>query len=403
MKTISFRPGRLSLWYILPIMFLVCGFQPSENTEVDLSRNKEIVVRFPNNYTLITSSKGMVRHFASCSFIQLETNPRCRIGNITKILIHKERVYILEMGRNQSVFIFDLQGKWISTLAKIGKGPGEYQSLTDIFINPGNASLNLVDSDNEKIMQFDLDGKTLMGEQPVASAIESAEILGEGIVTYSNIESITGRDNPRITYYTDKTMHNIGYTALPIAKGWENIIQYPGNGLWNQNGDIYYPETIQNKIYKLEKDGIFLMYTFDFKRLNPDREVTFKEFLDLSSTEKAEKIQRIRRFSLIPDGFVIEVNYEFSNKLVFLTHNCKRIETYVVSQNPLAKPLTFGYSVGLTNGLLITQIPPRDIGYWVNMPEYATKYPEATQLIRRDVRRPVKEDDNPILCLYRLK
>ena len=403
MKTITIPTNRLGLWSVLPVMLLLCGFQLPQNIEVNYSRNREIVVRFPDILTLIRMSDGLSDHIASCSFIQLETNPQCRIGEITKTLIYKERLYILERGRTQSVFIFDLQGKWISTLPKIGQGSDEYQLLTDIFIDPNHETLNLVDSKNKKIMRFNLDGETLLGAQYVIGSIDCAEKLEEGILTYTNSPSTLGKDNPRITYYKDSAMQTPGYTALPIAKGWEDIIQYPGNELWNHNGEIYYPEPLHNKIYKLEKDSIFLIYTFDFKRLNPEREITFAEFLDIDPYDRKRKIQHICRFSPLRNGFVIEVNYESSNKLVFITENYKKIEPYVISVNPLVKPLTFGYSVGLTNGLLITQIMSQDIAPWVNNPEYATKYPEATQLIRRDIRRPVTEEDNPILCLYRLR
>ena len=403
MKTITILTNRLGLWSVLPVMLLLCGFQLPENIEVDKSRNKVIVVNFPDNPTLMKERDGLAGHIASCSFIQLETNPQCLIGEITKTLIYKERLYILDKRRTQSVFIFDLQGKWISTIARVGQGPGEYLTLTDIFIDPAKATLNLVASANKKIMRFSLDGKTLLGEQQVSGSIECAEKLEEGILTYTINPSTLGKDNPRIAYFKDNAMQNLGYTALPIAKGWEGSSLNPGKELWNENGEIYYPEPFYNRIYKLEKKGIFLIYTFDFKELNPEREMTFMEFIAIDPIVRTRKIQYIRRFSPLPNGFVIEVNYGAESKLVFITDNYQKIEPYFLSENPLVKPLTFGYSVSLTNGVLITQIMPRQIGYWINKPEYATKYPEATKIIRRDIRRPVTEEDNPILCLYRLK
>ena len=102
--------------------------------------------------------------FDSCRYVQLETRMESLLGNISKVIPHNNRLYILDKSITKSVFVFDIQGSWINTISRMGKGPGEYLEVTDIYIDPIDESLNLVCPANRKIMKFDQDGNNLIKE-----------------------------------------------------------------------------------------------------------------------------------------------------------------------------------------------------------------------------------------------
>ena len=63
--------------------------------DVNTSGCMTITVEFPDHSTMQKNADSLVKHIDSCSFIQLKTNAQCLIGEITKTIIHQNRLYIM--------------------------------------------------------------------------------------------------------------------------------------------------------------------------------------------------------------------------------------------------------------------------------------------------------------------
>ena len=63
--------------------------------------------------------------------------------------------------RQNTVFIFEHNGKFLSKIKSIGKGPGEYIHISDIDINEKDQELYILDWDGGKICNYDLKGNFL--------------------------------------------------------------------------------------------------------------------------------------------------------------------------------------------------------------------------------------------------
>jgi len=394
-------------FFVLQISLLVlvtCGCNKEHTMDVNTSGSKTITVEFPDQSSMQKNADSLVKHIDSCSFIQLETNAQCLIGEIAKTIIHQNRLYILDSYVTNAVYIFDLEGTWISTIAKKGHGPGEYINISDMYIDKANTTLNLVAYANKKIMTFDLEGKKLLEERAFNFSIWNAECFPDGTLTgYTNNRSKAFPSSPRIICFKDKELQTVAYTALPIPAGWESS----GLGLESvfsvHDSSIYYLEPIQNKIYQIRRDSIKLVYTFDFKSLNPDPKLTFEGLQKIDPSKRGDKILEIDGFSPLPNGFVVELEYNGRSKLVFVTNNGQKAEPYLLDDNPLLKPFRFGFSVSLADGVLITQLSPNYVQKKIKRDDYSPKYPESAKITQRDIRKPILEDDNPILCIYHLK
>ena len=92
--------------------------------------------------------------FKGFKYIPLETTPECLIGNIEKIEILDDHIIIFDRFITEKIFVFNLDGKFITTLGKKGKGPGEYNMLSDFDISPDGKSIFLLDRGPRRIMQF---------------------------------------------------------------------------------------------------------------------------------------------------------------------------------------------------------------------------------------------------------
>lgn len=109
-----------------------CSNNDSSNVSVE-----EIKVDLKDCVNLGVSNAA----FNSFDFVKLETVDESLIPDVAKVLVDNDRVYVLSL-LDPRVFIFSSSGKYINSI-KIGQGPGEVISITDMDIY--NSELYVLD------------------------------------------------------------------------------------------------------------------------------------------------------------------------------------------------------------------------------------------------------------------
>jgi hypothetical protein len=89
--------------------------------------------------------------------IPLETSKDCLIGRVDKILISKNRIYVLDKERAKSVFVFNRKGRFINKIISNGKGPSDILAPTDIIIHPLMNGIMVLDRTLGKINTYNED------------------------------------------------------------------------------------------------------------------------------------------------------------------------------------------------------------------------------------------------------
>ena len=91
--------------------------------------------------------------------ILLEQTNESNIGRVERILPYKDKYYVMNsIGfSNGWVDVFDKHGKFVQKIDKRGEGPGEYEDLQDIAINPKNDELVFM-TQPKGIFKYDLEG-----------------------------------------------------------------------------------------------------------------------------------------------------------------------------------------------------------------------------------------------------
>ena len=98
--------------------------------------------------------------FSEVRLVTLETTSESLISQIRQIAFHQSRFYILD-SKQQMIFCFDKNGKFIFRISAQGNGPGEYNYLTDINVDTENGQLMLLDPAVARVHYYDLDGNFL--------------------------------------------------------------------------------------------------------------------------------------------------------------------------------------------------------------------------------------------------
>jgi hypothetical protein len=75
--------------------------------------------------------------------------------------ITDDRVYILENDRLEALLVFDRHGKFLLNIGKKGRGPGEYYTINDFFINERDEEIAIYDGNMREIHHYDQDGHHL--------------------------------------------------------------------------------------------------------------------------------------------------------------------------------------------------------------------------------------------------
>jgi hypothetical protein len=70
-------------------------------------------------------------HFSDISYIKLESSKDCYLRYPAEIIFDNGILFIQDL----EVYAFDLNGKFLNTFGRIGKGPSEYPMLTDFWVD----------------------------------------------------------------------------------------------------------------------------------------------------------------------------------------------------------------------------------------------------------------------------
>ena len=103
--------------------------------------------------------------FTNVEIIPLETSDFCLIGHINKIIPKNDLFYIHD-NIAKCVFVFNRQGKFLSKIGTVGRGPGEYIDLNNIYID--DQQKKLIFDCFHKYMIYDLQTNDLILERKYA-------------------------------------------------------------------------------------------------------------------------------------------------------------------------------------------------------------------------------------------
>ena len=90
-------------------------------------------------------------------FVKLETNDECLIGAISNIEVFDNRIFILDRRFTESLYVFDMNGKFISKIGSKGSGPGNYVFPIDFTIDKENRRVVIDDGNRNNLLFYDLD------------------------------------------------------------------------------------------------------------------------------------------------------------------------------------------------------------------------------------------------------
>lgn len=150
-------------------------------------------------------TKEMVKasdFFKNPKSIILETNEKCLIGNIKQIFINDHYIIVFDDSKNLNILVFNLDGTFSHKIGELGRGAGEYISISDFTVDEKRDEIYLLDSEDAKVKKYNLSTGIFINSIPIHSKRMSRHIQYQDNCLYvdANLKS----DEQSLLYQIDQ-------------------------------------------------------------------------------------------------------------------------------------------------------------------------------------------------------
>lgn len=125
----------------------------------------------------------------SINYIPLETNDSALISNISRIICENDKIYVTD--NSDKLYIFDLNGKYLNTLNRKGRGPQEYNVLRNFKVDEKSGDIFVLDSKGD-ILIYDSDLNFVRKIKSPVNKVNftSFEIFGDSLFAATNFVAL---------------------------------------------------------------------------------------------------------------------------------------------------------------------------------------------------------------------
>ena len=166
---------QLTAAVLASILFCACDTQPQSNSmALELSDTKIIKITYDTPHPIradnarIIGMDEMLDRVKSIDYIKLDSSEP--VGVINKMIVTKDKIFILDAYVAQQIFVFSKMGKLLYRIKNKGRGPKEYQSIRDMQVDTIRNEILVNDALARSYLYFSTDdGAFLRKETGVAN------------------------------------------------------------------------------------------------------------------------------------------------------------------------------------------------------------------------------------------
>lgn len=324
--------------------------------------------------------------------IQFETKEESIISEIYRAIFTDKYIYIMDVHKN--IKIFDTNGKFVKKISK-GQGPNEIAIPTSIFFDKGKQTFNVADQGNSKISIFSPDGQ-LIENKYHTTCVNDCVFDKDKILVYMEGAVFSDR-NARIdivdTLFKEESVWNLG--TEPFNIGFPTNFQEIDNG-------FNIKRHLSNCLYSY-KDGIVekkYAFTDSRSKYNINQ---YKELINLRD-ELSRSEYLCTGKTLESKDYLYSEFYNNSmpiNTQILINKNTGK-QKKIKYQNFLAISVNIADVSDYENNWFWTTIPAD----WINGVQKANGIVNPNNLISdedMEKLKNAKEDDNPLIALFKIK
>lgn len=202
-------------------------------------------------------------HVDSLSAINLETGDHSLIsdaGNIRKIVFKDNKFFILDE-KFMSIKAFDMAGRYLFDLGKLGLGKGEFVHIADMEYYPPHNTIMILCEQPRKVTEFTLNGSFVKDSNLDFWASGFAFPSANSRIFYinQNINDASGKKN---VLFTDSN-NAITSTMFDLPTNISAEVKFSG-GLFSTGHSIYFNPVFSDTYYSLSGDTANPVFKIDY-------------------------------------------------------------------------------------------------------------------------------------------
>lgn len=245
--------NKKNLFFLSLILFFSCSNKDGEGMKYTYSKPSieiELDTTELIHFNILEKSiTNIFENIDSIRTIPLETTDEALIGQVSMICIVNDTLFVADYHKAKSIFVFDLQGRYLHKIHHTGEGPGEYKNINMVQIDSNG--ITILDWLSWKLIKYDLSGKLLFEKRIDPNPHDFIEMdNNEMIFGYNTYSAKT----PFRIVFTDTALQ-WKETAMPQLndriKGSSGGISVFQKII---NGDILYNMWLNDTVYHISPD-----------------------------------------------------------------------------------------------------------------------------------------------------
>jgi hypothetical protein len=246
------------------MLFCSCLQEKSKSDHLVL----DIQLPFPNSFDFKTV-------FDSIQVIPLELTENSILHNGDKMLIYKNKYYILDH-KAPCIYVFDNFGHYLyNSFQKHGEGPEEYITITDFDIDDNTGEIYLLSAPSLKLMVYDeqFNYSETIKLPTELLPLSTFKKLSTDVFAFYNSDK---EDDFCLKIYSRKSGEIVNRTVNIKVKEARNLSIFETHPFHEHNGCIYFANKVpDNKLYHYNTQiydfEIFAEYIIENKEFSIDK------------------------------------------------------------------------------------------------------------------------------------
>lgn len=309
------------------LVFCSCNScKPKGPEPTDLPYIIEVEQNFSNVKPVPLSSIG-----DKLEYIALETTPESLLAHATEIEMTESLVFV--RGGDKLVE-FDREGKYIRTIGKQGRGPGEYSQIWDFCVDETNGKIYFVDNFN--LMVYGFDGEF----------VESVKLPFFSLYCLVKYPDRLFYSSPNIPYQTADTSFSWyetdlhGKNTLKYVSGYKKNVSLSGSPFYTFNKLVHFIEFGSDTLFYMpgSKPEPYALFRFGNLKMEADIPMSKPGVYD----GPENKLLWLVRMDEDPGHLYITCNMGFRGPLFNSIFNKKTLETTFLENNGFVNDLDGG-------------------------------------------------------------
>lgn len=262
----------------------------------------------------------------SIKYIKLETRADILIAKANKVGYFDRLYYILDRNSN-AIYTFDELGNFNFKINRQGRAPEEYVEIDDFTINKKTKTIDVLDLQQRKLIQYDLKNGQFISAYPLRKFIYSILAMDNGqYLGYLPLASGT---------------KEFGLTLLDSATNLQKeLIKYEGlfPSFANNAGNLYrldnsygiYSQT-ENMVYHYKNNSLEKKYKFDYEGYMTEADFAGYEYNTLAQS-RMDKMVTVASFKENKDWIIQNLMKNKDNSPAFMIYSKKDDKVIVVGE-----------------------------------------------------------------------